>query len=73
MKKVLLSLVALILTFNTVNAEILEDNKVTVTTIDELQEAINNANDGDTIMYLVLLKSLRVLYLICILVVLIFH
>lgn len=49
MKKVLLSLVALMLTFNTVNAEVLEDNKVTVTTIDELQEAINNANDGDTI------------------------
>ena len=62
MKKVLLSLVALTLVFNTINAEeteILNDEattnvlasevKTTITTIEELEKAILVAKDGDTI------------------------
>lgn len=52
MKKVLLSLVALMLTFNTVNAEVLENNKVAKindTMYDTLDEAVKNATNSDTI------------------------
>lgn len=62
MKKVLLSLVALTLVFNTINAEeteVLNDEattnvltsevKTTITTIEELEKAILAAKDGDTI------------------------
>ena len=62
MKKVMLSLVALTLIFNTVNAEeinvlnneekanvLTSEVKTTITTIEELENAILNAKDGDTI------------------------